>query len=113
MSELALQLIRENIAKHQRGEDATYLDLGNCGLSHLPPELGACTWLETLILSNDWWDFDVKIRDFEKKESQNKGELNHIASIEGVERLGSLKKLVVHRGYSEKNSEKSEKGGVE
>lgn len=29
MSELALKLIRENIEKHQRGEDATFLDLGN------------------------------------------------------------------------------------
>ena len=39
MSELALQLIAENQAKHARGEDATFLDLGRCGLERLPPEL--------------------------------------------------------------------------
>lgn len=95
MSELALRLIRKNIAKHQRGKNATYLDLGNCGLSHLPPELGECTWLETLILSNAWFELDVEIKAFDIKESQNQGEPNIIASIKGLERLGLLKKLVV------------------
>ena len=33
MSELAQQLIAENKAKHARGEDASYLDLGKCGLA--------------------------------------------------------------------------------
>ena len=33
MSELALQRIAENKAKHARGEDARVLDLGNCGLT--------------------------------------------------------------------------------
>jgi hypothetical protein len=39
MSALALQLIRENIAAHQRGEDATTLDLGNCGMTEVPEEI--------------------------------------------------------------------------
>lgn len=33
MSELAQQLITENKAKYARGEDASYLDLGKCGLA--------------------------------------------------------------------------------
>jgi hypothetical protein len=36
MSERAQQLIAENKAKHARGEDASYLDLGNCGLTEWP-----------------------------------------------------------------------------
>ncbi|MBK7939965.1 MAG: TIR domain-containing protein [Lewinellaceae bacterium] len=102
MSELALKLIRENIEKHRRGEDARFLDLGNCGLSHLPPDMGACEWLETLILSNAWWEYDIEQnKKREWKESQNGGEPNRIASIKGVERLGLLKKLVVAGAYGE------------
>ena len=48
MSELALQLIAENKAKHERGEDATYLDLGRCGLTKLPKEIKELVWVETL-----------------------------------------------------------------
>jgi hypothetical protein len=47
MSELALQLIAEN--KKTR---ATRLDLGNCGLTELPPEALECVWVEELILSD-------------------------------------------------------------
>lgn len=32
MSSLALQRIKENIQKHERGEDASFLDLGACGM---------------------------------------------------------------------------------
>ncbi len=35
MSELALKIIRENIQKHQRGEDARTLDLGKT-VKYLP-----------------------------------------------------------------------------
>ncbi len=52
MSELALQRIRENIEKHQRGEDATVLDLGNCGMTEVPEEIGECVWVEELSLSS-------------------------------------------------------------
>ncbi len=65
MSDLALQLIRENIKKHQRGEDATYLELGRCGLKHLPPELEECVWVETLILSNRWEEYDLEKKQWE------------------------------------------------
>lgn len=52
MSELALQRIRENKEKHARGEDATELDLGNCGLTHVPKEIGELVWLKNLTLNN-------------------------------------------------------------
>lgn len=50
MSELALKLIAENKAKHERGEDARVLDLGNCGLIKIPNQLFDCIWIEELIL---------------------------------------------------------------
>jgi internalin A len=56
MSELALQRIRENIQKHRRGEDARLLDLGNCGMTEVPEEIGECVWLEELVLSGEWLD---------------------------------------------------------
>lgn len=33
MSDLARQRIRQNIQAHERGEDATYLDLSYCGMT--------------------------------------------------------------------------------
>ncbi|HMQ89086.1 MAG TPA: hypothetical protein PKB07_15925, partial [Flavilitoribacter sp.] len=101
MSESALRLIRENIEKHRRGEDAAYLDLGRCGLTHLPPELKECVWLETLILSNAWEEYHANRKRWEENKSQNEGKSNRIDSIEGVERLTSLKKLVVAGHYSD------------
>lgn len=50
MSELALKLIRENIEKHRRGEDARFLDLANCGMTEVPEEIGECVWVEGLSL---------------------------------------------------------------
>lgn len=50
MSELALKLIRENIEKHRRGEEARFLDLGNCGMTEVPEEIGECVWVEGLSL---------------------------------------------------------------
>ena len=56
MSERAQQLIAENKAKHARGEDASYLDLGKCGFTEWP-DLSGMDWLETLILSTECWNF--------------------------------------------------------
>jgi len=53
MSELALKLIRENIEKHRRGEYARFLDLGNCGMTEVPEEIGECVWVEKLNLSKN------------------------------------------------------------
>jgi Leucine-rich repeat (LRR) protein len=64
MSELALKLIRENIEKHNRGEDASVLDLGNCGMTEVPEELRECVWLETLV-------FGINILNRETREKWN------------------------------------------
>ena len=62
MFELALRRIRENKDKHARGEDASFLDLGNCGLTKVPQEIGELVWLEGLSLSSEWWEWDGEER---------------------------------------------------
>jgi internalin A len=95
MSELALQLIRENKAARDRGEAATSLDLGNCGLTELPKELGDCVWLEELVLGDDWDEFDLDQHEFKKFESQNNGEKNQLTTLTGIEPLLALKRLIL------------------
>ncbi len=74
----ALRIIRENIKKHKRGEDARVLDLGNCGLTEFPEEALECVWVEELILSSEWSEYDLKNMEWKEKHSQNKGEVNKI-----------------------------------
>jgi hypothetical protein len=69
MSELALRLIEEN--KRTR---ATFLDLGNCGLTEVPEEIGELVWLEALSFSK-WWN------EIERKKTQNNGCANNIRSL--------------------------------
>jgi hypothetical protein len=66
MTQLALDIIAENKAKHARGEEASYLDLGRCGLSELS-DLSGMYWVETLILSNEWLEFYVEKKKQAKK----------------------------------------------
>ena len=42
----ARERIRENMETYARGEDATRLDLGNCGMTEVPEEIGECVWME-------------------------------------------------------------------
>ena len=55
MSDLALKLIAE-----AREKNLTMLDIGNCGLRELPEELFELTKLEELIVSNQYWGYEVK-----------------------------------------------------
>lgn len=94
MSELALQLIAENKAKHERGEDASYLDLGRCGLEELP-DLSGMEWLETLVLSDWWEEFDEKKQKWVRFESQNSEGRNQLQKLPLTPLyLPKLKKLV-------------------
>ena len=99
MSELALQLIAENKAKHERGEDATYLNLGRCGLTKLPVEIKEMVWVETLILSDEWWVYDREEKKGAWHYSQNKGEPNRLVSLKGIEKWASLQYLVISQHY--------------
>jgi GTPase SAR1 family protein len=90
MSKRARKLIAEN--KKTR---TTYLDLGNCGLKKLPPELGELVWLESLILSGDWlvWAGNG----YERRLSKNKGGSNEaLKNIELLKNLPRLQMLVAN-----------------
>jgi len=95
MSELALRLIAENKAKHERGEDARVLDLGNCGLTEVPEEVGELVWLEELILSNIWYDWDKE----NWRNSVNPGKANRFTEISpSICKLTNLMSLIM-AGY--------------
>ena len=53
MSDLAQHLIQK-----EKKERTGTLDLGNYGLTELP-DLSELHWLETLIVSNSWWDWET------------------------------------------------------
>lgn len=100
MSDLSLakRLIREC-----QETQNPYLDLGNCGITDLDDlsELFECTHLETLILSNYYWN-DALGRD--QVVSQNEGLNNEISHIPSeISRLKKLKKFSYNgselRGY--------------
>jgi internalin A len=92
MSELALQLIAEN--KKTR---ATRLDLGNCGLTELPLEALECVWVEELILSRYWWEYDLEKNEWEEKFSQNEGKDNNLNALTPTRpNWPLLKKLVIN-----------------
>ena len=74
MSELALQLIAEN--KKTR---STFLDLGNCGLTEVPEEIGELVWLEGLSFSNTW--FEIKGKNWIRANTLNIDPANNIRSL--------------------------------
>ena len=91
MSELALKLIAEN-----KKTKATTLDLGNCGLTEVPEEIGELVWVEELILSSEWNDYNVEKKQWQSKKSQNEGEHNHLSFLPPtLPQLQALRKLVI------------------
>ncbi|MDD5273181.1 MAG: COR domain-containing protein, partial [Methylovulum sp.] len=84
MSELARQLIAEN-----KKTKAMFLDLGNCGLTEVPKELGKLVWLEELSFSSEWRDKNGWTA------SSNEGAVNKIARLRAAPfiHLKRLRKL--------------------
>ena len=80
MSDLALQRIRENIEKHKSGEDASVLDLGNCGLTEVPEEIIYLIWLEYLSLSDFAWNIP-------DKEKNKISKLNFVGKLTNLQHL--------------------------
>lgn len=70
------------------------LDLGNCGLTEVPEEVGELVWLEELILSNYWWEFVGRIN-WKLKKSKNDKAPNAINSLPyNFRNLVNLKKII-------------------
>ena len=89
MSSLAQQLIAEN----KRTRD-TFLDLGNCGLSKVPAEVGDLVWLESLSLASEWFEKDGQT--WQQKRSRNDGNKNErLLDIGSLSRLTRLRSLIV------------------
>lgn len=103
MSTLALRLIHENQEKYTCGEDARTLDLGNCSFKREMPhsvvkELEACIWVETLILSSWWYEYEPSAQTWIRAHSPNHGRNNYLVQLpESLSHLVSLKKLVASR----------------
>jgi internalin A len=55
---------------------ATFLDLGNCGLTEVPAEIGELVWLEGLSFANHWYEWNGS--DWQEKRSRNNGDNNMI-----------------------------------
>jgi internalin A len=90
------KLAQKIIAQNKKTKDKT-LDLGNCGLTKLPEELLDCVWVETLILSGQWWVYDLEKKGEIWHSSQNKGEKNQItALLPDLSRLSNLRVLVLN-----------------
>jgi internalin A len=71
---------------------ASSLDLGNCGMTEVPEEIGECVWLEELILSNGSWDID----DINFNKSANPGSENKIKYLpKGLNNLVNLTRLLI------------------
>src|ERR1700691_4008342 len=87
MSGLALQLIAQN-----KPSRATFLYLGNCGLTEVPAEVCELVWLESLSFASAWSEWDGW--EWQQKESRNTGDKNNrlsgIGPLRGLTRLRSL-----------------------
>ena len=91
MSKLAQRLI-----KQEHKTRSGYLDLGMCGLTEMP-DLSDMDWLETLILSNEWWDVEKR----EWIHSQNTSGSNSLTTPRADDFPKRLKKLVLGGGGGE------------
>jgi internalin A len=89
MSDLALQLIAWN-----RRSRATFLDLGNCGLTKVPAGVGELFWLESLSLASTWLErFDLG---WQPRRSPNTGDSNErLTDLAPLAGLSALQKLNV------------------
>src|SRR5262245_43997535 len=89
MSSLAQQLIAEN-----KRTKASFLDLGNCGLSEVPAEVGDLVWLESLLLAGTWYEWDGQ--EWQYKENRNTGNRNErLIDIGPLSKLARLRSLIV------------------
>jgi internalin A len=87
----ALQLIAEN--KRSR---ATFLDLGNCGLTEVPAEVGELIWLESLSLTRAWHEWDGQV--WQQKISQNSSKTNNrVMEVRPLGALSNLRSLAVEQ----------------
>jgi internalin A len=90
----SIRLTALQIIHRAKETGATRIDLGNCELNELPNELFELTWLEELILSEEWYDATDEITLQETYTTQNQGQVNNIKILpHEIKKLSNLKKL--------------------
>lgn len=88
----------ENLIKKNEESKEDALDLGNLGITDLSwfPNLLKCTHLKTLILSNEWAEYNDDEKRWERKESKNKGLKNNLFNISSeISKLKGIETLIV------------------
>ncbi len=87
---MALRLI--NLNKTTR---STRLDLSNCGMTEIPPEIAELVWLEELVIAGrEYYDLDTNLTVLVV--SKNNGANNSFSQFPaGMDKLVNLKKLVL------------------
>ncbi|MFN0203972.1 MAG: leucine-rich repeat domain-containing protein, partial [Bacteroidia bacterium] len=77
----------EQLIQRARDTQATFLDLGNCGLTQLP-DLSGLPHLTNLNLGIWYYEYNTSTTKWEyNKYTQNQGEKNQLTDIEGIEVL--------------------------
>lgn len=97
MSELALKLIEE-----ARKTKAPSLDLSNCGMTEIPPQLTELFWLKKLVIAgNGYYDLEKK----QPVHTANKGTANHFFRLpKNFKNLAELTTLVISGEWDQKLS---------
>jgi internalin A len=86
----ALTLIKENKLTQNR-----FLDLGQCKLTAVPPEIAELPWLEVLVLSDAWMESDGT--QYLKRPSNNQtGSNKHLSNITPLAALKNLRTLYLN-----------------
>jgi hypothetical protein len=89
MNEYALKVIKEN-----KRTQNPILDLGNCGLNELP-DLSGMEWVDTLILSPYWWEYDLIRQNWTEFVSSNKYIKNRLENTQNAyTELPNLRRLI-------------------
>lgn len=86
VSLVAAKLIAEN-----KRTQATFLDLGKCGLERIPDEVRDLRWLESISLSSEWFVWNGE--NWKLELTQNHGDENAVTDLSPLASLTALKKL--------------------
>src|SRR5271167_4799612 len=82
------------IAENKRTRD-TSLDLGNCGLTEVPAEVGELVWLKSLSFASSWEEWDGHT--WTLKQGRNTGDGNErLSDLAPLAGLSALQRLYVN-----------------
>lgn len=74
------------------------LELGNLGLSEIPEAVFDCTWLEELVLSEEYWDEDFQDGTYSFNGNQDNPNIINYLNPK-IEKLKNLRKLILNGSW--------------